>query len=582
MKRLPYTLAVLAACGAACSSSDDSRSTTPSASPFGNYPSNPAGATAPGSQNTPAGMAAVPGSNPALPNAGNPNVEMPGSLPLGMMPGSTGTPTPGLDPAASAQPLPRSTPEAQGLNSADILKLVNALDAGVHEIHSFVMLRHGQLVAEGFWSPYSADDIQVLYSGTKSFNSTAVGMLVDAGLLSVDDLVLSKFPELAPAQPDANMQKMTVKNLLTMATGHTTDTIATLRLAPNGQWTKAFLATAVPNVPGTNFLYNSGAAYVLGAIVQKVSGQTVDEFLTPRLFEPLGIERHLWGKSPEGVNLTEGGLSVRTEDFAKFGLLYLNGGEWNGRRLLSEKWVTDATSKEISNGNDNGNWNYGYGYQFWRSPIGFRADGSLGQYSFVMPDQDIVLAITSGTRDPDGTDNLMKIVFANVPAVHDAALPENTGSLQELQAKLTSLSLPLPTGSETSGMAAQVSGAHYSVAGNSQGITGLSFDFASASPSVTIEDADGAHAIPVGMGSWVRGRTGFKKHINDLFDTPEQGIAARGAWSAADTFSARMVFTETPYTAITNFKFAGNQVTLDVSYNVRWGNTTEPQVVGTR
>jgi CubicO group peptidase (beta-lactamase class C family) len=139
----------------------------------------------------------------------------------------------------------------------------------VNEIHSFMLLRHGQVVAEGFWSPYSVDDIQVLYSGTKSFNSTAVGMLADAGLLSVDDLVLAKFPELAPAQPDANMQKMTIKNLLTMATGHTADTIDTLRKAPNGEWTKAFLATAVPNPPGTNFLYNSGAAYVLGAIVQK-------------------------------------------------------------------------------------------------------------------------------------------------------------------------------------------------------------------------------------------------------------------------------------------------------------------------
>ncbi|MEO8184267.1 MAG: serine hydrolase [Deltaproteobacteria bacterium] len=581
MKRLPYTLAVLAACGAACSSSDDSPSTSPSTSPFANYPNG-----APGSQNPPGGTStAVPGSNPATPNAGNANGEMGlGNLPIGTTPPSTGTPTPGLDPAAVAQPLPRSTPEAQGLASDDILKLVNALDAGVQEIHSFVMLRHGQVVAEGFWSPYSADDIQVLYSGTKSFNATAVGLLADANMLSVDDLVLSKFPELAPAQPAANMQTMTIKNLLTMATGHTSDTIATLRAAPNGEWTKAFLATAVPNPPGTNFFYNSGAAYVLGAIVQKVSGQTVDEFLTPRLFEPLGIQRHLWGESPEGVNLTDGGLSVRTEDFAKFGLLYLNGGEWNGQRLLSEQWVTDATSKEISNGGDNGNWSYGYGYQFWRSPIGFRADGSLGQYSFVMPEQDIVLAITAGTSNSGGTDGLMKIVFANVPAVQDAALPENAGSLQALQDKLGSLSLPLPMGADSSGMASQVSGAHYAVASNAKGITGLSFDFASATPTVTIEDGDGPHAISVGIGNWVRGRTGFKKHINELYDTPEQGIAARGAWSADDTFSARMVMTETPYTVITDFKFGGDQVTLNVSYNIRWNpsDMSEPAVVGTR
>src|SRR5262249_18408889 len=149
-----------------------------------------------------------------------------------------------------------------------------------HEIHSFMLVRHGQVVAEGFWSPYSVDDIQVLYSGSKSFNATAVGMLSDAGMLSVDDLVLSKFPDLAPAQPDANMQKMTIKNLLTMATGHTTDTIDGMRQAANGEWAKAFLATTVPNTPGTNFLYNSGAAYMLSAIVQRATGQTVNEFLT--------------------------------------------------------------------------------------------------------------------------------------------------------------------------------------------------------------------------------------------------------------------------------------------------------------
>jgi CubicO group peptidase (beta-lactamase class C family) len=568
---------ILAAAGSACSS-DDGSGTTPSTQPFANTPGSPSGSMtpdAPGGDN--AGPAGNSGANPGS-GAGEANA---GNLPLGRMPGAPGA-MPGSDPNAVQQALPRSTPEAQGLSSADVLKLVDALDTTVHEIHSFLLLRHGQVVAEGFWSPYSGDDIQVLYSGSKSFNATAIGMLVDDGKLSVDDLVVSQFPDLAPAQPDANMARMTIKNLLTMATGHTQDTIDGMRQAANGEWAKAFLATSVPNAPGSNFLYNSGAAYMLSAIVQRASGQSVDEFLTPRLFEPLGIQRHLWGMSPEGINMGDGGLSVRTEDFAKLGLLYLQGGQWNGAQLLSEQWVTDASSKQISNGNNDGNWSYGYGYQFWRSPIGFRADGSLGQYSFVMPEQDIVLAITSGTSNSGGTDTLMKTVFANVPPVQDAPLPEDGAALQALKDRLAQLSLPLPSGADSSGMAAQVSGARYTVAGNPQGITGLSFDFNATPPVVTIEDADGPHAIPVGIGSWVRGRTGFKKRINELYDTPEQGIAARGAWSADDTFNARMVFTETPYTAITNFKFAGNQVTLDVSYNIRWGSLTEQQVVGTR
>jgi CubicO group peptidase (beta-lactamase class C family) len=579
MKRWPLSLSVLAALSAACSSSSEADGPMPSATPFANSPST----NAPGNTGNGANPAPATGANPPANGNTTPggSGEMgTGNLPLGMMPG--GGNMPGAAPVEiGAKPLPRSTPEAQGLSSAAVLNLVSALDAGVREIHSLVLLRHGQVVAEGYWAPYSADDIQVLYSGSKSFNATAVGLLADAGLLSVEDLVLSKFPELAPAQPAANMQSMRIKDLLTMSTGHTSDTIDTLRQS-GSEWTKAFLATAVPNPPGTNFLYNSGAAYVLSSIVQKVSGETVDAFLTPRLFAPLGIEKHLWGLSPEGVNLGDGGLSVRTEDFAKFGLLYLQGGMWEGQQLLSAQWVDDATKKEVSTGNNDGNWNFGYGYQFWRSRQGFRADGSLGQYSFVLPELDIVLAITSGTDNSQGTNNLMNVVFNNLPGVYDP-LPENAAALQSLQDKLAALALPLPTGEQSSAMGAMVSGSRYVVSGsNAQDIKAVSFDFMAETPTVTVEDTLGTHVIPVGLSSWVRGRTGFRRHINELYDTPEQSVAARGAWSAPDTFTARMVFTETPYTAITNFKFDGQRVLVDTSYSVRWSGQPEPQVVGTR
>ncbi len=576
MKRWRSSLVVLAALGAACgSSSEDGRVT--STAPFGNSPGAPPAAADPG--------APGPGQAGALPG---------GTLPEGNSSGETGSgdltldeaPAPGNTPggaaAIGAQPLPRSTPEAQGVSSASVLRLLNAVDAGAGELHSLVLLRHGQVVAEAFWAPYTADDIQVLYSGTKSFNATAIGLLADEGKLSLDDLVLSKFPELAPAQPDPNMAAMSIRHLLTMSTGHTQDTIDTLRAAPNGEWTRAFLATAVPNPPGSNFLYNSGAAYVLSSIVERVSGMSVEEYLAPRLFAPLGVEQHLWGVSPEGVNLGDGGLSVRTEDFAKLGLLYLQGGRWNGQQLLSEQWVSAAGSAAVSTGNNDGNWSFGYGYQFWRSRMGYRADGSLGQYAFVLPELDMVLAITSGTDNSSGTNELMNLVFANLPEVQDAPLPEDASALQALRDQLAALALPVPEGSDSSPLAAQLSGRRYTTAPNSQGISALSFDFTATPPTVTIEDADGPHAIAVGTGSWQRGRTRFKKRINELFDTPEQGLAARGAWSSEDTFVARLVFTETPYTAIARFRFAGEQVTLDVSYNIRWGALSEAPVTGTR
>jgi CubicO group peptidase (beta-lactamase class C family) len=496
-------------------------------------------------------------------------------LPLGT-PGVGGT-TSG---SAAGVGLPRSTPEAEGVSSDGVLALVAALDEFAGEIHSVMLVRHGKVIAEGWWSPYAAEDIHVQYSVSKSFNAAAVGLAVQEGLINVDELLLSYFPDIAPAAPAPEMLNMRVRDLLTMSTGHQTDSIDALRARADGQWTRAFLETAVPRPPGTFFLYNSGAAYMLSALVQKVSGMTVQEYLQPRLFEPLGIEGSLWGQSAEAVNLGDGGLSVRTEDLAKFGQLYLQGGSWGGAQVLSPEWVAAATSSQISTGNRDNNWGHGYGYQFWQSQVGYRADGSLGQFTFVLPEQDIVLAITSGTTDTNG---VMNLVWQQLlPAVQAASLPENPAALAALTGRLQALALPVPTGAMSSARLGDVSRARYVAAQNSQGIQAVVLDFAGPTPVLSIEDADGVHAIEVGLGAWVRGRTGFKKRINELFDTPEQGIAAIGAWSAEDTFTAKLCFNETPYTLNASFKFQAEQVLVDMGYNVRWGNATEPQIIGTR
>ncbi|HWO11216.1 MAG TPA: serine hydrolase domain-containing protein, partial [Polyangiaceae bacterium] len=203
---------------------------------------------------------------------------------------------------ATVAPLPRSTPEAEGVSSQLILDFVSQLNEQVHEPHSMMLLRHGKVIAEGWWSPYTPGDMHNMYSVTKSFNSTAVGLAVSEGLLGVDDLVTSFFPEYAA--PAAAFQTMTVRHLLTMSTGHAADTIDRMRTEPNGEWVRAFFGLGVESAPGSLFVYNSGAAYVLGAIVQKVTGATVEAYLTPRLFDPLGINNRLWGMSSEGISLT--------------------------------------------------------------------------------------------------------------------------------------------------------------------------------------------------------------------------------------------------------------------------------------
>ena len=215
-------------------------------------------------------------------------------------------------------PLPRSSPEAQGVPSAAIFNFVESLDR-INTMHSFMILRHGKVIAEGWWKPESADDQHILNSVSKSFNSTAVGLAIEEGKLNPNDRVLNLFPEDAPANPSENLKAMTVRDLLTMTCGHDTEPTA-----PAGQPSvKQVLAHPVAYKPGTHFLYNTMGAYVLSAIVTKATGQTTLEFLKSRLFEPLGIENPKWLTSPEGNSLGGYGLCLRTGDIAKFGQLYL-------------------------------------------------------------------------------------------------------------------------------------------------------------------------------------------------------------------------------------------------------------------
>ncbi len=189
-----------------------------------------------------------------------------------------------------------------------------------------MVLRHGCVVAEGWWSPYGPRHPHMLYSLSKSFTSSAVGLAVAEGRLSVDDLLLSFFPDEAPLHPDPNLAKMRIRHLLSMSTGHAEDTTGRLHATPDGQWIKAFLALPVEYAPGTHFVYNSGASYMLSAVVQKLTGMTLIDYLTPRLFGPLGIQNPTWETSAEGINFGGWGLNIKTEDIARFGQMYLQKG----------------------------------------------------------------------------------------------------------------------------------------------------------------------------------------------------------------------------------------------------------------
>ncbi|HEY0776875.1 MAG TPA: serine hydrolase, partial [Gemmatirosa sp.] len=392
--------------------------------------------------------------------------------------------------------LPRSTPERQGVASAAIRTFVQAADSAIDAMHSIMIVRHGQVVAEGWWAPYDAATPHLLFSLSKSFTSTAVGIAIAEGKLTLDDGVLEAFPADAPPQPSENLRQMRVRDLLRMNTGQQTEPPFWLETAtpdsllgtPRASWVRRFLAHPVPFKPGTRFLYDTPATYMLSALVQQRTGQTVHDYLVPRLFTPLGIPDPMWDASPEGITIGGYGLRARTEDIAKLGLLYLQHGRWNGRQLIPAAWTDSATTRQTANGsNPASDWDQGYGYQFWRSRHGFRGDGAFGQYMLVLPEQDAVVAITSGVRDMQA---VLDLVWNRLlPAMHADALPDDPAAAGALRATLARLTVHPLAGRVTGPLAARVSGRWYTFPDNDRGVRAVSLDLAGRAPALLVRTA---------------------------------------------------------------------------------------------
>ncbi len=465
-----------------------------------------------------------------------------------------------------------STPEAEGISSRSILELVEALEKEQPDaIHSLMLRRHGKIVAEGWWAPYHPDTPHMLYSLSKSFTSTAIGMAQEEGLLSIDDPVISFFPEQAPAEPSDNLKAMRIRDLLKMNSGHQWGTSGGMM---GGQsWAEGFLAREVQFKPGTHFVYNSGATYMLSAIVQKVAGKTLLDYLTPRLFEPLGIEDPTWETDPDGINTGGWGLSIKTEDISKLGQLYLQKGRWNGKQLVPESWVEEATTLQTSNGsNPESDWEQGYGYQFWRCRHDFyRGDGAFGQFCIVMPEYDAVLAITSGSNDMQGIMNLAWKYL--LPAMKENPLPADPEGSELLKGKLQGLVLGCAMGEDSSPVAEEVSGKNYTMDPGSPFIQAVSVDFQATPVAVTITTTEGDQTFKAGYGSWEKGILANPALVS-------REIAVSGAWEAPDTYVVIIPYIETPHMVKFTFRFEGSQVFLDTELNVSFGPTKLEQIKG--
>jgi prolyl oligopeptidase len=461
--------------------------------------------------------------------------------------------------------LPRSTPEEQGVSSSEVLAFVEAADRQIDSLHSFMLVRHGRVVAEGWWSPYDAQTRHSLFSLSKSFTSTAVGLAIAEGKLRLDDGVLKFFDD-GPAEPSGNLKAMRVSDLLRMSTGQQAEP----KLTTDEPWTKTFLAEPVPFKPGTHFLYNTPATYMLSAIVQKATGMTVLDYLRPRLFDPLGIIDPTWETSPQGISVGGYGLSVRTEDIARFGQLFLQKGQWQAEQLVPAAWVESATARQTSTGsNPKSDWDHGYGYQFWRCRHGgYRGDGAFGQFCVVLPEQDAVIAITSGVGDMQSVLNLVWDKL--LPALKPSPVSPDEVAAKKLRHALEHLALRTPEGKSSP---APAEGKRFVFPANERKLEAVSLAGDGDEVTLVMQVNGTEQRVVCGRGTWQKGRLAWGAF-------PEHPVAASGAWTADDTFTAKFCFVETPFTTTVRLKFDGDEVRLTSNSNVSFGPSREGELVG--
>lgn len=465
-------------------------------------------------------------------------------------------------------------------------------ELGKLNVHSVMVTRANRVIAEGWWHPYRPEYNHIQYSVSKSFVGTAIGIAVTEGLLHVNDKVIDIL-NILPSEPCENMKKLTVKNVLTMSTGHADERNM---FQENESWIYSLLSSYIDREPGNKFRYISSSTYILSAVIWKLTGQTVFDYLKPRLFEPLGFSENIWWeKSPEGLNTGFNGFNATAEDITKLALLYLNEGCWNGKQILAKEWVREASSVQIRNGDNEENqilgyrqgfghftqdWKSGYGYLFWHcSPEGaYRGDGIYGQMCIVLPRQNMTVAVAAGHREPG---EILDVIWKYLlPAVDSGeADREKDAYLQNVLSKLT---IPMAEGEAWHPSAELYSGGVYQTAETGLGMKALSVIFLKGQPaSICITTKKGTLEAKIGYMEWIETKTGYDP---DGFSCDNviffQDTACSGAWQG-DEYVIKFVFTRTPFVDTLRLRFEEDRITGTYTHTVKYGKQSY-EIMGIR
>jgi len=468
---------------------------------------------------------------------------------------------------AQIRELERSTPEAEGVPSGALITLMDSL-VGLPEtdIHSVMVLRHGKVIAEIYPEPFAPEYRQTVFSCSKTFVGAAVGLAISENRLRLTDRVASFFPDQLPDSISENLADMTVRNLLNMTSGVTPDwNMRNIRT----DWIRGYLAKPV-RTPGNSFDYDSMSSYLLSAIVQKVTGMRLLDYLQMKLFKPMHITDVAWEISPEGINTGGWGLHIQSESLAKMGQLLLNRGVWKGKQLLPAEWVDQMMAKQ----SDMGIYGPGYGYQMrlCEYPGAVRIDGALGQYVLIIPSKDMVVVITECTLI-DGITQRRLVWNRLLPAVVDEVLTPGK-DYQRLQKKQSSYRLPLVQGKANSPVAREYAGKSIVLGPNKFGWQSLGFQFKPKEVIMTVMEAGGArYNLSFGYKQWKKTSTEayppYSVEAKGRFNGIEGPFYVAGsyAWPSASVLELKAHYVNWISALALTFQFDGENVRLAVKEN---------------
>ena len=468
--------------------------------------------------------------------------------------------------------LPRTSAGSAGLSASAIEDLLRAMESAGLELHSFMLARRGQVVAEAWWHPYGTERVHMMHSVTKALTSTGVGVAVHDGLFSLDDRVISFFPERAPADLSGHLAQMRIRDLLTQTSGHDHGVSGSVWRSIATSWIDEFLKIPVKHLPGTHFQYSSATSFMLSAIVTRTSGQSLQDYLAARVFEPVGMRSVLWDMGPEGINPGGNGASMTSEDLLRLAILYAADGCWNGNRILPEGWVAAASQAAASRP-------YGYHWWVWPEQPGFFAFGAFGQYAFVFPEHELALVTTAAVPGSISRPDIgiPPLVWEYLPSLIAGADSSSESELS-LTRYTQSRSLSLGGVDVPDNQACTVNGLRFKAESNADDICAIRIDFNGSSCCVQFEYRHHTHSINAGLDrTYVESTTTLPgAGLHHGYEPGQLATVAWGYWHEPNVFTLKCQYIETAFCDTFIFAFDKGVLNMQRSVNVNGGNTQRP------